>query len=1106
MPANAPRRILCPLLLLIGALCSHAAAEETADEVPVPGGPASIRRLLGLEAARPRESFFLDLHEALLAGAEWKVGWSRVERRRAVVDFAEDFESFGAEFGQSVVLSSSSDDWSRTRRVLAWLGVRVRRGGGDLATENRGDPRSLRGRAFFDAIGVPVPAVLSKLRAREEIVVRTAAETAPIPFGLAAWREMLGDSRLSAAGAFIELVKNVRASRLLVALHALDPETREGLRALAREGRSSVLLHEDVLDCLARFPGALALSGGDFVLPGGKEAEAIWADIFGVAPSKHASFLRALFEKDSGRGAYVVEVLQQLPEPVTRALLFGGTGGANAVARFRKLYRAIEKTGRAIDLSRRDPYDFAHLARFLRTDAAGRLLLPSLDLDGETFPANESELAGIVAGATQRTDAPEETLIRLLRGEAGGSSNASRAVRRFIVVSSLLEGRPLSEDPGVVALLLRGAERFSSAYALLEDSPFQEPSIARRYLFTLDRLDSRRASRESEVASALFQAGAEILAQLYRAGSLEASETESLFSAFLDLPLFSREGLSPARGEKDLFAWISRRLLPALEKGGERALAARPPRAEPVVGLPGTNDPPDSDPGGDPSSEPGKPPDESRADELLTRSLVGHPPPAVFDWGGGHYRFDPAEDDALRRSRFREKQRLASLGDVEAIHRARDALLGAASRGDSGAVRAASADLVDLVGLSSESGGVGAHEDEQILEEYERAREALADLAKTSKAATVARVEEGLARVDAVAAERLLEALLGHLYAASAGDPDDLYYEDQDFVRRHSFRTVEKGGRIVGSALSPTELTSNTTGGGSRVSGSLFGLADVLGLLHADQITYAPGSSIANENIRSGLMGPVRRMSVARLDDDALQFVAASCRATEELAAALASRERHERFRAWRELAKDLVPRSRLALLAEQDEMLSSETLARFLSPTDLYRIGRRVARDGAPESVPSLPSALAAKRALARLEERLGADGARERLAELGPRAFAWAGRQRLTDLDLPPYESLAAYRMPQLFADRLYDWKIAVARVVAEAGLPAGILPLVLPRAVDVMISELKMAFPYDWSAIVRKSAAFGPTQLARLLDEGLQAGRLLRDHTRDTEGETR
>jgi hypothetical protein len=111
-----------------------------------------------------------------------------------------------------------------------------------------------------------------------------------------------------------------------------------------------------------------------------------------------------------------------------------------------------------------------------------------------------------------------------------------------------------------------------------------------------------------------------------------------------------------------------------------------------------------------------------------------------------------------------------------------------------------------------------------------------------------------------------------------------------------------------------------------------------------------------------------------------------------------------------------------------------------------------------------------------------------------------------RLTDLDLPAYESLAAYRTPQLFGDRLYDWKISVARAVAEADLPAAILPLVLPRAVDEMMSDLKMAFPYDWRSIVRRSSGFGAADLGQLLEDGLSAGRLVRDHARDSEGESR
>ena len=1087
---KAPSRFASAALFLLGAIATRLPAQVTADDVPVPGGPASVRRLLGLDTTRSREAFFLDLHEALLAGAEWRAGWSQIARRRAVVDFAEDLAAFRRKFGRTVSLAlTDRAEIRRTREVLEWLGFKVKETEDGVSTDSRDDVRSARRRAFFDAVAMPVPVLLKRLEAGERVVVAPVDETATLPFGLPAWRELLDDSRLSASRVFLDLVKNVGASRLLVTLHSLDPETRAGLRAIARSGRGSVLRDEDVLDHLARFPGALALSGDRFVLPGGRDAEPLWAEIFGASPSKPASFLRALFEKDSGRGAYVVEVLQQLPEPVTRALL-------RSPDRIRKLYRAIEQSRRAIDISRRDPYDFAHLARFLTTGPNGEIVLLPMELDGETFPKNESELAGLVDRGGRR-DPPEETLARLVRGDTGGS-NASRAARRFLVVSSLIDGRPGLQEPGVVTLLLRGADRFGSAYALLEDPPLQEPAIARRYLFTLDRLDRRKPSRESEVAAALFQAGCELAAASYRAGSLDDSRARAIFSALLDLPLFSRPDLPPALGERDLFRWLSSKLLPALDSGESRAVAAGAAPLDPGAAVTPAEEKPDEAP-----AEPTEAVDESSLDERLTRGLVGSPPVAVFEWSGGHYRFDPASDEVLRRRQFREKQRLATLADLEAIHASRDALVAAATGGDVASAQAATAALVDRLALSAESGGVGARDDSRVLEEYEAARGALDRIGKLSRAVPPAELEKNLAAVDAVVAERLLEALLGHVYAAAAGDPDALYYEDPDFVRRHSFRTVEKGGRMLESAFSPTELSSEATGGGSRVAGSLFGLPDVLGLLHADQITYKPGASIANESIRSGLVGSAWRMSAARLDDDALKFVAASCRATEELATTLAARDRAERFRAWRELANDLVPRARLASLAElSGGGISSVALSPYLSPSDLYRIGRRLARDGAPGTLPLPEHAALAKEAHARLEARFGAAGARDRLAEFGPRAVAWAGRMRLTDLDLPAYETLAAYRRPQLFGDRLYDWKIAVVRAVADAGLPAAILPLILPRAMDEMMSDLTMSFPYDWSAIVRRSSGFGATDIGNLLDEGLQAGRLLRDHARDTE----
>lgn len=1071
-------RLLTAALFLTGAIATPVPAQASADDVDVPGGPAAIRRLLGLDLSRPREAFFLDLHEALLAASAWNLGWSNIERRRALVDFSEDLAELRKKFGRSFTVSLSGEAARRrTTKLLSWLGVGVERKGDEIATEIRDDVKAVRRRSCFEAaVATPVPVFLAKLRGGETVTVSLMDDTAPLPFGLDTWRELLDEPRLSSGEVFLELVKNVVGSRLLVTMHALDAETREGLRAIARSGKGSVLRDRDVLDRLARFPGALVLSGGEIVLPGGREADPVWTDLFGVPPSQPGAFLRALFEKDSGRGAYFVEVLQQLRAPVTHALLFGASAsGTKAVARIRKLYPAIEKTRRSLDLSRRDPYDFAHLARFLRVGPSGDLALLPVDLDGEAFPRDEAELAEIVDRARGGEERPEETLARLVRGDVGAGESAQRAARRFILVSSLLEGRPALEDHGVIALLLRGADRFAAAYALLEDPPFQEPTLARRYLFAVDRLDRRKPSREAEVASALFQAGSEILACAYRAGSLDVPSLRTLFSRLLDLPLFARSDMAPARGEKDVYRWISSDLLPALEKS--------PGRATDVA--PGRND---------------EPADDHSVDEALSRALVGSPPAAAFEWSGGHYRFDPAADELLRRRKFREKQRLATLEDLAAIHSGREALAAAALRGDRESVRGGAESLADRLEISEESGGVRAREDERVLEEYERAREALERLTKAPRAITAKQVEKDLSPVDAVVAERLLEALLGHVYAAAAGDPEDLYYEDPDFVRRHSFRTVQKGGRIVESAFSLTTLTSEATGGGARVSGSLFGLADVLGLLHADQITYSPGAAIPNENIRSGLIGPVRRMSPSRLDDDAMRFVAAACRATEELAAELGGQPRHERFRVWRELARDLVPHARLASLAElRADAVSPAALSRFLSPSDLYRIGRRIAAAVSPSQA-APEAAGVAKQALALLEQRLGKAGARERLEEFGPRAVAWAGRMRLTDLDLPPYESLAAYRVPQLFADRLYDWKIAIARAVADAGLPSAVLNLVLPQAVDEMMSDLKMAFPYDWNAIVRRSGAFGAADLGRVLDESLQSGRLLRDHARD------
>ncbi|HEX9305324.1 MAG TPA: hypothetical protein VGA31_12805 [Thermoanaerobaculia bacterium] len=1146
--------------LFLAAVSRSAAAIAAEEPVNVPGGPASVRRLLRLDPGRPPATFLRDVHEVLLFEGEAQAGWPEVEGRRAVVEFSEDLVLWRREFGASAVFSASSKDGEKNiRRALAWLGMKVEGAPGSWTTESRNDRESLSRRRFFEAIGIPITVFLSRLRAGEEVVVAPRDEPAPLPFGLPAWRQILREPNLTAGDAFLYFVKNVKASRMLSAVDSLDAETLEQIGAVAGGGGGSVaalrVLYERALEPFARFPEAISLHAGRFELPGGREADPIWADVFGVSPSEPGRFLLALYEKDSGMGAYVVDVLQQLPDAVARALVLSPEGfGPRSLERFRRLYRSIEKAGEGIALARRDPDDFGHLARFLRLSAEGDLALSGADLDGETFPRSEAELQEIVAPGRRLPAQTGDVLARLFRAEPGRQGGPT-AGRRFLFVSSLIEIRPDLQEPGLVALLLRGVDRFFPAYAVLQDVPV-DPALARRYLFALDRLDRRRDSRASEVACGLFQTGAEILAQLARSNALAPAEIRDLFSAYLDLPLFAEESVGPAEGARDLLAWLSDRLLPALRAAERRSIDARRAenarreeayrstlRAHGSAGRAGQAEAvrwllepicaaddefigpmpariveerrrlADTEERAEQWIEEALaiesvshrrvpaplrleiPEESATADELLARALVGPLAPARVEWRGGRYLFDPATDELFRRREFRERQRIVSLEDVEEIRRARE-LLAATAKGDANAARKAIADLATRLQVAQSPDS--APPDRRPSEEEGAAREFVADALRVPDGAAGA-LPKDVRALDAVAAGRALEAMLGHVYAISAGDPEDLYYQDPDFVRRHSFRRVEKGGKVLVSPFGPTTLAPRESGGGSRVSGSVFGLPDVLGLLHAEQISYNPGAFIGNEQIRSGLVGPVRRMSPARLDDDAMAFVAAACRAAEELAVTLAQKDERERFRSWRDLARDLVPRSRLARLAKLGPgEASGEALAGELSPTDLYRIGRRIALGSATSSASG--AARDAKAALLRLREKFGEAGARERLAEFGPQAVAYAGRLRLTDLDLPSYERLADYRTPQLFSDRLYDLKIAAVRAVSEAGLPVAVLPAVLPEAVDKMLADVKMAFAFDWRSLVRRAQGFDARELDLHLERALRTGRLVRDQNAD------
>lgn len=1067
----------CSLLL---ALFLVPAAPAAAEPVSVPGGPESIRRLLGLRAYQPGEDFFLEVSRLLHSGSDSSSSAGGFDRRSAVASFATDLDEWRKSQGCPALLSTRPEAWDATRRALQWLGYRIRGEGTGFEAEPLTSADALRRQAFLDVLGHSSSDTLHRLAAGQDVSVACGDGEAELPFGLAAWRETLDldEKHLNSGSAFLHFVKSVPASRMMVALHAVDARTREELRSIAEPSGGYAgwrLLYDKALDGFALSPEALEIRDGRLRLPGGHAADPVWEAVVGALPSDKARFVVKLFNSGGGKSAYVADALRQLPEEAARAFVLGRSRGSDeSIERFRRLYDAIGPGGRTFRSSARDPYDFTHLAGFLPAATGGEIVPPGgpglwLEaLSRSRFPADEPDLARALADAAGRRASPDEFLEKLLRRDVAGAAGSVPAAKPFIVVSSLVQAKPVLADPGTILLLIRGLERFHSYYAPLEDLPLDDPAIVRKYLFTLDRLDTNWTDRDAELRAGLFQTSVELFSTFCRSGSLPDATARELFRTLLDLPLFATPKAGIAAGFVDFDRWLRSGLLGALREEESRFLGKM--RTEALA-----RDPEDEGPKPAPTE-----------DGLVAAALAGWRPPAVFPWRDGSYVYDATADGAARRRAFAATQEHVPLATLANAAAQREKAMDAARQGDTDATRAALMALLEGLAAMPPDREV----DGRVRETAGRARRVLASLQIASPADIVRVVEEGLAHLDALRAERTLEALAVHVYSSSVLDPGDLVFTDSLLVKRHSFSWAGRTGVAAPSPFETVRIETPGEGAPLRLAGAFTGLAEPLGLLHAEGLVYEAGSFIANDRVRAGLVVPVALLTPARLEDDALRFVALACRASEQFPAVLASLPDADRHEAWRTIAGDLVPASRRNRLVEE----KAPRAGAHLSPSDLLRIGRRLVLR-ADDSLPRVPAALEARAAWGRLVGRFGEAGAVDRIAELGPRPFHWTGRGRLADVDLPSYERLSEYRLPQLFADRLYDLKITVARSIVDTGEQAELFPLFVESALEGLLRRARMTHAFDWRPLV--DGVPGPTPAGRdeVLGTALEKGRITR-----------
>jgi len=270
-------------------------------EAPVPGGFKALATLARMKGAPGYADFFLEYCRAITEGDV--IGASpTLESRNYIEEFAtvaDELQRLGdrsADHATVRLAMDTEEQRQKTARVLELFGWRLTQESSawDLAP---GDQRKDGIRQRFPSLfGIDELQLRAAITAGKPFQFEVPIESARL-FGGATWATVLRANPGHASEPVSLFLEDLRFARTYTGLASADPDVAE---ALVSAFGLATLVSKYSLP-LADYSGALQVSDGRVVVPGGPEAARLWSSVVGEDPAKAQQFLRALFEKDQGR-------------------------------------------------------------------------------------------------------------------------------------------------------------------------------------------------------------------------------------------------------------------------------------------------------------------------------------------------------------------------------------------------------------------------------------------------------------------------------------------------------------------------------------------------------------------------------------------------------------------------------------------------------------------------------------------------------------------------------------------------------------------------------------------------------------------------------------
>ena len=445
----------------------------------------------------------------------------------------------------------------------------------------------------------------------------------PLPLDTSIWRETL----LQHKAADTEIAGAILADRSTALLYhglaALDDDT---LGWLGPDRETLLHLRRNAA-VFATFGRSVRIRAGRVAVPGGADAEPLWAAIVGADPSRPSAFVQRLMRGD-GRLAWFYDTITHLDSARQRLAIGGDGTEPRRMERMRELLSVFEAVAPEWRIAER-PFvrpalDPSVVVSLVTTTVDGELAGPVHRRVWESVfrdEAGDAAVTDAVADADQDDGAPVELAWLARRISLVPPTVGRRRLETFLFAQRVF-ANPVREEATVIHAL-RGAMAFPAIAVTLERIGITSPSTFAAAARTASALNNIRPHEWRRAAVAEFQSALAIIDRGARWGGIDRKTAGTLTASLIALPISMERGYGVA-----FPAWLQEVFAPAFPLHGD---AADPLEEGILVASAGIRD---------------------------DRASAG----PIVEWEGRRYRVDPGTAELSRLRRVRERQRAALRG------------------------------------------------------------------------------------------------------------------------------------------------------------------------------------------------------------------------------------------------------------------------------------------------------------------------------------------------------------------------------------------------------------------------------------------------------------